>query len=104
MWVKVSWKPTLVFEAGEARSLFGYGWKICITGILNVFYSGISELVLGRACSAGELGLYSQGRKYPNAAIGVVTNSIANVLFPMFSAIKDDEAASLVRGIAQRRG
>ena len=93
MWVKVSWKPALVFEAGEAKSLFGYGWKICITGILNVFYSGISELVLGRACSAGELGLYSQGRKYPNAAIGVMTNSIANVLFPMFSAIKDDEAA-----------
>lgn len=90
MWVKVSWKPTLVFEVGEAKSLFGYGWKICITGILNVFYSGISELIIGRACSAGELGLYSQGRKYPQAAIGVTSNSIANVLFPMFSAIKDD--------------
>ena len=93
MWAKVSWKSALVFEAGEARSLFGYGWKICATGILNVFYSGISELVLGRACSAGELGLYSQGRKYPNAAIGVMSGSIANVLFPMFSAIKDDKAA-----------
>lgn len=93
MWVKVSWKPAFVFRIDEAKELFGYGWKICITGILNVFYSGISELILGRACSAGELGLYSQGRKYPNAAIGVMTNSIANVLFPMFSAIKDDEVA-----------
>ncbi len=93
MWVEVSWKPALVFEVEEAKSLFGYGWKICITGILNVFYSGISELVLGRACTAGELGLYSQGRKYPQAAIGVMTNSIANVLFPMFSAIKDDSDA-----------
>lgn len=90
MWVKVSWKPTLFFDSVEARNLFGYGWKICITGILNVIYSGISELIIGRACSAGELGLYSQGRKYPQAAIGVMSNSIANVLFPMFSAIKDD--------------
>lgn len=90
MWAKVSWKPTLVFEVDEAKRLFGYGWKICITGVLNVFYSGISELIIGRACSAGELGLYSQGRKYPQAAIGVMGNSIANVLFPMFSAIKDD--------------
>lgn len=92
MWAKVSWKPALVFDADEAKGLFGYGWKICVTGILNVFYSGISELILGRACSAGELGLYSQGRKYPQAAIGVMSNSIANVLFPMFSAIKEDAA------------
>lgn len=90
MWAKVSWKPKLVFQVNEAKSLFSYGWKICITGILNVIYSGISELIIGRACSAGELGLYSQGRKYPQAAIGVMSNSIANVLFPMFSSIKDD--------------
>ena len=70
MWIKVSWKPALIFDAGEAKSLFSYGWKICVTGILNVIYSGISELIIGRACSAGELGLYSQGRKYPQAAIG----------------------------------
>lgn len=101
MWVQISWKPAFVFDAAQARSLFGYGWKICITGILNVLYSGISELIIGRACSAGELGLYSQGRKYPQAAIGVMSNSIANVLFPMFSAIKED--AEALRG-AIRRG
>lgn len=93
MWFQVSWKPTLVFEVGEAKNLFGYGWKICVTGILNVLYTGISELVIGRACSAGELGLYSQGRKYPQAAIGVMSNAIANVLFPMFAAIKEDSVA-----------
>lgn len=91
MWIQISWKPALIFETEQAKSLFGYGWKICITSILNVFYSGISELIIGRACSAGELGLYSQGRKYPTAAIGVMTNSIANVLFPMLSAIKNDK-------------
>lgn len=49
MCVKVSWKPALVFEAGEARLFFGYGWKICITGILGVFYSGIPWFIIGRA-------------------------------------------------------
>lgn len=93
MCFQVSWKPTLVFEVGEAKDLFGYGWKICVTGILNVLYTGVSELVIGRACSAGELGLYSQGRKYPQAAIGVISNAIANVLFPMFAAIKENPVA-----------
>lgn len=101
MWLQISWKPAFTFDVSQAWSLFSYGWKICITGILNVIYSGISELIIGRACSASELGLYSQGRKYPTAAIGVMSNSIANVLFPMFSAIKGDSEA--LRG-AIRRG
>lgn len=100
MWLRIGRRPTIVFEVVEAKGLFGYGWKICITGILNVFYSGVSELIIGRACSASELGLYSQGRKYPQAAIGVMGNSIANVLFPMFSTIKDDAAA--LRGAIKR--
>jgi len=93
MLIVVPWKPRIVFQATEAKELFSYGWKICVTGILNVLYTGVSELVIGRACSAGELGYYSQGRKYPQAAIGVMTNAIANVLFPAFSAIKSDRAA-----------
>lgn len=93
MWVKVSWKPSFFFDVSEAKELFAYGWKICVTGILNVFYTGISELIIGRACSASELGLYSQGRKYPQVGIGVMTSAIANVLFPMFSSIKNDNEA-----------
>lgn len=101
MRAQISWRPSFVFDLVQAKSLFSYGWKICITGILNVFYSGVSELIIGRACSAADLGLYSQGRKYPQAAIGVMSNSVANVLFPMLSAIKENSEAFR---LAIRRG
>lgn len=87
----VPWRPHARFRRSEAAELYGFGWKICITGILNVFYTGISELILGKACSASELGFYSQGRKYPNSAIGVVTGAICNVLFPALSDVRDDK-------------
>lgn len=90
MWFQINWRPRLLFNGDEAKELFGYGWKICVTSILNVIYSGVSELVIGRACSTSDLGLYSQGRKYPVAAIGVASNSIANVLFPTLSTVKSD--------------
>lgn len=93
MWFQVEWKPTFQFDRSQARELFSYGWEICVTGILNVFYQGVSELILGRTTSAGQLGYYSQGRKYPAAAIGVMSNAIANVLFPSFAEVKDDKAA-----------
>lgn len=90
MWIRLDWKPTFTFNIKEAKELFAYGWKVCVTAILNVFYNGISELIIGRACTPGDLGLFSQGRKYPQAAIGVMNNSIANVLFPVYSSIKND--------------
>lgn len=87
----VPWRPRLRLSYVQAAELYGYGWKVCITGILNVFYTGVSELILGKACSAEELGYYSQGRKYPGAAIGVASNAIANVLFPALVDVKGNE-------------
>ena len=86
----VPWKPHARFIRSQAKELYAFGWKVCVTGILNVFYTGVSELILGKACSASELGYYSQGRKYPNAGIGVATNAISNVLFPALADVKDD--------------
>lgn len=93
MVVAVPWKPTAHFSMDEARELFEYGWKICITGVLGVLNTGVSELIIGKACSASDLGYYSNGRKYPIAAIGVMTHAISNVLFPALSSIKNDAAA-----------
>lgn len=86
----VPWKPHFVFSGKEGLEILSYGWKICLTGILNVLYSGISELIIGKVCSKSDLGYYSQGRKYPNAAIGVITTALSNVLFPAFSSIGND--------------
>lgn len=91
--IQIPWKPTLDFDLNDARLLFNYGWKICLTGVLNTFYTGLSELVIGRTNTATELGLYSQGRKWPNAAMGAVNNALQNVLFPALSELQDDMTA-----------
>lgn len=86
----VPWKPTFTFRRDQARSLFSYGWAMAATGIINVIYSGISELILGRTVSSGQLGLYSQGRKWPTAAISAGSNAIQNVMFPALAERKDN--------------
>lgn len=84
------WLPQVSFSLEEAKELFSFGWKVGMTGILNVFYGGVSELIIGKTCSPSDLGYYSQGTKYPSAALGVLNNSVANVLFPAFSAIANN--------------
>ena len=57
MAVYASWHYRFEFDPNSAKELFSFGWKVCTTGILNVLYIGISELILGKACSAADLGL-----------------------------------------------
>lgn len=96
-----SWKPSFEFDGVVARGLYAYGWKICVAGILNVLYVGISELIIGKVCSPVDLGYYSQGRKWPTAAVGIAGNAFQNVLFPAFSLVKGDKNAF---ARAMRRG
>lgn len=93
----VPWRPRLVFSGEKAASLYSYGWKVCATTILDVFYTGVSELVIGKTCNPVNLGYYSQGRKYPLATAGVISNSISNVLFPALSSIKGSKEEFLAR-------
>ena len=48
MATRVSWKPSFAFSKEEAVELFSYGWKVASTSILNVLYTGISDIVVGK--------------------------------------------------------
>ena len=99
LYLAASWRPSLLFDREAAKELFGYGWKICATGILNVLYMGASDLIIGKACSTGDLGYYSQGRKWPGAVVSIASNALQNVFFPVFSSLKDDSSCSNDEGV-----
>lgn len=100
MAARVSWRPSFSFNKREARELLTYGWKIAFTSVLNVLYTGISDLIVGRACSTEALGYYSQGRKYPMAVISMAMNAIQNVMFPALAKRQGEDKAFV--GAARR--
>lgn len=93
MAIQIPWRPALLFEVAEAWEMFSYGWKVCVTGVMNILYTGLSELIIGKVSSASDLGFYSQGRKWPNTGMATFTNAIQNVLFPALSKIKNDKVS-----------
>jgi len=90
MFWMIPWHPSIAFSGREARQLFDYGWKICVSGIFGKLYTGLSELIIGKACGATQLGYYSNGAKWPNAGMSAFSNAIENVLFPAFSTISSN--------------
>lgn len=98
--VQVPWKPRLVFDAGRARKHFRFGWKLLASGLLDTGYRSLSDLIIGKQFSAADLGLVSQGQKYPAAIGSMLDGTIQPVMMSAVSRIQDD--VSYVKRLVRR--
>lgn len=89
---QVRWRPRLVFKVRRVRELFSFGWKLLISGLLTQGYQSLSDLVIGRQFSASQLGLVSQGKKYPQAIGSMLDGAIQPVMLSAVAHVQDDIA------------
>lgn len=87
--VQVPWKPQLIFEPHRARVLFGFAWKLLVSGIINQVDQSISDLIIGKQFTSAELGLVSQGKKYPYALGILLDGAIQPVMLSAVSRVQD---------------
>lgn len=96
----VRWVPRLVFDLDRASVLFSFGWKLLGSNVLNTGYSGLYDLVIGGQFSVSQLGLVSQGKKYPHALGNMLVGAIQPVLMSAVSKVQND--AERVKGVTRR--
>ena len=63
----VDWKPRLEFSWVRFKSLFQFGWKILVTGLMFTGYSELRSLVIGKRYSADDLAYYNRGFQFPQS-------------------------------------
>lgn len=88
--VQVPWRPSLVFVPTRARELFGFGWKLLASGLLDTGYRSLSDLIIGKQFAATQLGYVSQGKKYPQALGSMLDGAIQPVMLSAVSRVQDD--------------
>lgn len=89
---QVDWRPRTVFCADRARELFGFGWRLLASGLLEQGYQSLADLVVGKRFSPAQLGLVSQGKKYPQAVGSMLDGAIQPVMLSAVSRVQDDRA------------
>lgn len=89
---QVDWKPRMVFCADRARELFGFGWRLLASGLLDQGYQSLADLIVGKQFSPAQLGLVSQGKKYPQAVGSMLDGAIQPVMLSAVSRVQDDRA------------
>ena len=88
--LQVRWFPKLVFDGAKAHRHFGYGWKLLASGLLDQGYQSLSDLIIGKQFSASNLGLVSQGKKYPQAVGSMLDGAIQPVMLSAVSRVQGD--------------
>lgn len=89
-WIFGRWYPKLVFSMQSLKSLFSFGSKILVVGLMNTVYSRIYLIIIGKFYNAELLGFYTRGLQFVTLPSGMVTSIIDRIAFPMFSSIQNN--------------
>lgn len=103
LWLISPFRPSLVFSRSSLQSMFSYGSKIAVAGILNSVFRDIYTLVIGKAVGTVDLGYYNRAVAFKNVASTNLSGIIGRVTFPVYSAIQHDRerlARGFIRSIS----
>lgn len=91
-WKLSYWKPVLIFSMNSLQSLFSYGSKILIAGLIESFFGNIYYIIIGRFFSAQSLGYYTRAVGFKELPVNTVISLVQNVTYSVFSSIQDDNS------------
>lgn len=89
-WLFVQWIPKWTFSVQSFRSLFGFGSKILIAGLLHTVYSNMYSLVIGRKYSAEDLGYYTRGQSMAYILPSNLTTVMTQSLYPILCSLQSN--------------
>lgn len=90
LWCFNRWWPQLTFYKESFQYMWGFGWKLLVSGLLNNIWNQLYNVVVGKCYSPATLGQYTRGFEYANLFSANLTVVIQRVSFPVLSEIQDD--------------
>jgi len=91
LWFSVNWRPHFLLSFERIRSLFSFGSKLLISGLIDTLYTNLNTLIIGRIYTPAMLGFYNRGQQFPQIAVININGSIQTVMLPTLSAYQDNK-------------
>lgn len=90
LWIFNRWIPTLQFSWRSFRELFGFGWKLMVSGLIDTTWKEIYQLVIGKCYTTETLGQYTRGKQFSDIFSSNMTTIIQRVSYPVLSSVQDE--------------
>lgn len=96
LWVLNKWWPKFTFYKDSFKYMWGFGWKLLVSGILNNVWNQLYQVVIGRCYTSSTLGHYTRANECASIFSSNLTTIIQRVTFPVLSELQDDKKKLLV--------
>lgn len=92
LWVFNKWWPKLKFSIDSLRYMWGFGWKLLLSGLLNNIWGELKKVVVSKFYSPATLGQFTKAGEYAQIFSSNFTSIIQRVTYPALAQMQDDKA------------
>ena len=91
LWVFNKWWPNFKFSWQSFHYMWGFGWKLLASSLIDTTWSQLYQVVVGKFYSPATLGQYSRSKEYASIFSGNLNSIVSRVSFPVLADIQDDK-------------
>ena len=81
----------MVFDKQSFHYMWGFGWKIMLSGLLNNIWGQLTQIVVGKCYSPASLGQFTRSKEYASIFSSNFTTIIQRVTYPVLAEVQDDK-------------
>lgn len=90
------WVPALRFSSDSFNELFGFGWKMMVSSILESLWTQMNQAVVAKYYAPATLGQYTRSKQFAQLFSNNLYSVIQRVTFPVLSSIQDEKERLVV--------
>lgn len=90
LWMYCRWTPQWEFSVKSFREMFGFGYKLLLSGLLDTLYKNIYYVVIGRFYTSVQLGQYTRAEQFNTIFSSNLTSIVQRVSYPVLSSIQEE--------------
>ena len=90
-WFYIKWRPIWAFSWKSFKDLFGFGFYMFLTHVVNRLGQQVQGLLIGRVYNASTMGYYSKAHALEKLASTSVSRVMTDVTYPLYAEAQDDK-------------
>ena len=91
LWIFNRWHPGHVFSRNSFHYMWGFGWKLMLSGFLDRLWNQLYQVVVGKFYNPATLGHYTRAKEYASLFSSNLTSIVQRVSYPVLSQVQDDK-------------
>ena len=90
LFYQTKWLPSLVFHIEKFKYHFSFGYKLTLSGLLDIVFNNAYHIIIGKYYQPAILGFYDIANNMKNLPIQTLSTIVSRVTYPIFAEFKDD--------------